>query len=132
MMIGIDTNVLVRHVMQDDLVQADMARQLFATLSADTPGFIPLVVLAELSWVLSRRYKLDRTQVSRVIEGLLLSSNLILERSELALEAFRTYRSRNADFADCLILQCAEDAGCSQTYTFDTNAAKSSGMTLLK
>jgi predicted nucleic-acid-binding protein len=130
-MIGLDTNVLVRYIMQDDAKQAPQATRLVESLSAEAPGFLPLVAVVELAWVLSSAYDLDRAQLVEAFEGVLRTKELVIERAEVVWKALRAFQSANADFADCLIARSAASAGCEKTMTFDRGAAKSAGMTLI-
>jgi predicted nucleic-acid-binding protein len=130
-MIGLDTNVLVRYIMQDDAKQAPLATRLVESLSAEAPGFLPLVAVVELAWVLSSAYDLDRAQLVEAFEGVLRTKELVIERAEVVWKALRAFQSANADFADCLIAHSAASAGCEKTMTFDRGAAKSAGMTLM-
>ena len=130
-MIGLDTNVLVRYIMQDDARQAPLASRLIESLSAESPGFVPLVSVVELGWVLSSAYELDRNQLVAAIEGLLRTKELVVERAEIVWKALRAVQGTNGDFADCLISCSAAAAGCPKTMTFDRGAAKSGGMTLI-
>lgn len=130
-MIGLDTNVLVRYIMQDDARQASLATRLIESLSAESPGFVPLVSVVELGWVLSSAYELGRNQLVAAIEGLLRTKELVVERAEIVWKALRLVQGTNADLADCLISCSAAAAGCPKTMTFDRGAAKSGGMTLI-
>lgn len=130
-MTGLDTNVLVRYIMQDDSKQAALATRLLESLSAEAPGFIALVCVVELAWVLSSAYSLGREQLVEALEMVLRTKELIVESAEIVWKAVRVFRSSHADFADCLIAQSAASAGCAKTVTFDRSAAKSGGMTLL-
>jgi predicted nucleic-acid-binding protein len=130
-MIGLDTNVLVRYIMQDDAKQAPVATRLVESLSPQTPGFVPLVAVVELAWVLSSAYDLNREQLVAAFESVLRAKELVTERAEVVWKALRACQSANADFADCLIAVSATSAGCEKTMTFDRGAAKSAGMTLL-
>ena len=130
-MIGLDTNVLVRYIMQDDAKQSSLATRLVESLSTDSPGFVPLVCAVELAWVLSSAYELDRAQLFAAFEGLLRTKEIVLERAETVWKALRVFESGSADFADCLIERSAASAGCDQTMTFDRGAAKACGMTLI-
>jgi predicted nucleic-acid-binding protein len=129
-MIGLDTNVLVRYIMQDDAKQAALASRLVESLT-DGAGFIPLIVIAELSWVLSSAYGLSREQLAEALEGVLRSKEWVVEKPDIVWQAVRLFQSGSADFADCLIFRSAAAAGCEKTMTFDRDAAKSGGMTLL-
>ena len=131
-MIGLDTNVLVRYVMQDDPRQSPRATRLIERLSADDPGFVPLVAVVELMWVLSGSYGLQRTQLIAVLDTLLRSKELIVDRAEVVTQALNRYTATGADFADALVERIAAAAGCSATMTFDAGAVKLAGMTLVE
>jgi predicted nucleic-acid-binding protein len=130
-MIGLDTNVLVRYIMQDDARQAASATRLIESLSVESPGFVPLVSVVELAWVLTSAYELDRGQLVQAFESLLRSKEIAVERAEIIWKALRVFQSANADFADCLIERSAAAAGCDRTMTFDRGAVKDCGMTLV-
>jgi predicted nucleic-acid-binding protein len=130
-MIGLDTNVLVRYVMQDDPKQSQKASRLVESLTPEAPGFVPLVALIELVWVLTSCYDLTREQVAQALDGLLRAKEIVLERAEQVSQALRTFGASGADFADCLIERTAAAAGCEKTMTFDTGGAKFAGMTLM-
>jgi predicted nucleic-acid-binding protein len=130
-MIGLDTNVLVRYIMQDDAKQSALAVRLVESLSAESPGFIPLVSVVELAWVLSSAYALDRAQIVEAFEALLRTKEIVVDRAETVWKALRVFQIANADFADCLIERTASAAGCERTMTFDRGAAKGCGMTLV-
>jgi len=131
-MIGLDTNVLARYVMQDDPRQSPRATRLIEALSADEPGFVPVVALVELVWVLTGSYSLDRSQVATVLDTLLRSKELVCDRAELVTQALHRYSNGSADFADALIERIASAAGCTATMTFDAGAAKATSMTLVR
>lgn len=130
-MIGLDTNVLVRYVMQDDPKQSRLATKLIESLGSEAPGFVPLVAVVELVWVLSSSYRLSRVQVAETLDLLLRSKEIVVDRADLVLQAQRRFASTRADFSDCLIERIAHDQGCGSTMTFDAGAAKSAGMTLI-
>lgn len=130
-MTGVDTNVLVRYIMQDDARQAAIATRFIESLADDSPGFLPLVVIIELGWVLSSAYELTRDQLVQALEGVLQTKEFRVEQSDVVSRALRRFKSGGADFADCLIEQSASAAGCERTVTFDKKAAKGCGMELL-
>lgn len=131
-MIGLDTNVLVRYIMQDDAKQSSKATRLIESLEADHPGFVPLVALIELVWVLSSCYDLTRTQLAQTLESLLRTKEIVIDQPNQVLMALRVFKQSSADFADCLIERCAWSAGCEQIMTFDAGAAKMAGMMLIR
>lgn len=131
-MIGLDTNVLVRYITQDDAVQAAAAAKLIdGNCHIDDPGFVALVVLAELCWVLQRSYGYDREQVTAVLTTLLTASELRVEARQQAWAALRQFERGSADYADYLIGECGAHAGCTTTWTFDRRAAQAGSHTLL-
>jgi predicted nucleic-acid-binding protein len=130
--IGLDTNVVVRYLTQDDSKQSPLATRLMEkTLSSDEPGFISLVVLAEVVWVLVSLYAVDRAGVEKIVTGLLTTVQLRVESSELVWRAKRRYEDSKADFRDALIAECAVAAGCKRAVTFDRAAAATCGFELL-
>ena len=131
-MIGLDTNVLVRYIMQDDAKQSPKASALIESLDADHPGFISLVSVVEMYWVLTTCYNLSGEQVKEALETLLRAKQIVVDRADQVQRALRVFDAGKADFADCLIERTASGAGCSQTMTFDASAAKHAGMTLIR
>ena len=118
--------------MQDDPRQSARATSLIESLKPEEPGFVPVVVLVELVWVLSDSYGLDRAQVATVLSTLLRSKELVIERADLVTQALRRYSANGAEFADALIERLSAAAGCSATMTFDAGAVKAAGMTLVR
>jgi predicted nucleic-acid-binding protein len=132
-MIGLDTNVLVRYLTQDDAVQARKASALIESLTEERPGFVTLVALTELVWVLQGCYQASNQDVVRVVETLRQVRTLVIEGVEIVSQAMSVFSAVKADFADCLIEKSAYAAGCSHTVTFDRKAAsKLPGMHLIK
>ena len=127
-MIGLDTNVLVRYVMQDDPRQSPRATRLMDSLAPQAPGYVSLVVLVELVWVLRSNYGLARGQVATVLETLLRSKELLVERAESVAQALERFEGAGADLADALIERIAAASGCEATFTFDAGAVKWAGM----
>ncbi len=130
-MTGLDTNVLVRYIMQDDARQAARATKLIEALSVEAPGYVTVVSVVELVWVLSSSYDLTKAQVVQAIDGLLRTKQFRVEQAEQVIRALRVYKAHNADFVDCLIERSAASAGCKRTMTFDVGASKHAGMTLV-
>ena len=130
-MTGLDTNVLVRYIMQDDPKQSPKANRLIESLSVEAPGFVSVISLIELVWVISSCFDLTRQQVAAAIESLLRTKEFVVDRADVVAQALRRFKAGSADFADCLIERIAASAGCARTMTFDLAAAKSAGMTLV-
>jgi predicted nucleic-acid-binding protein len=130
-MIGLDTNVLVRYIMQDDPKQSPKAKRLIESLTSEQPGFVSLVVIVDLVWVLSSSDGMKRDQLVEALDLLLRSKELIVDRADRVLQAQRRFAKGGADFADCLIERIAHAQGCKATMTFDSGAAEAAGMTLV-
>ncbi len=131
-MIGLDTNVLVRYIMQDDPRQSAKATRLIESLEADRPGFIGMVSIVELYWVLTSCYDLTNDQVRQALDLLLRTRQIVVDRADQVLRALKVFETGKADFADCLIERAAAAAGCETTMTFDVSAARHAGMTLIQ
>jgi predicted nucleic-acid-binding protein len=131
-MIGLDTNVLVRYIMQDDPKQSPKATRLIESLDSEDPGFITVVSVVELYWILTSCYGLGGRDVKRACEGLLRAKQIVVDRADQVLRALRVFDDGKADFADCLIERIASSAGCAETLTFDASAAKYAGMSLVR
>lgn len=129
---ALDTNVLVRYLVQDDAAQAEAARRLIGRCVADgQPLFVPVTVTLELEWVLRSRYAVGKDDMLLTLSRLLSAAELRFE-SERALEvALHLFRQTVADFADCLHCALALHAGESPLWTFDKGAAQVDGATWL-
>lgn len=131
-MIGLDTNVLVRYIVQDDVKQARLATQhIEKNCTSDSPGRVNVIVLSELTWVLSRGYKYDRQIVASVIRRILSSPELLVEEDDAVWQALKVYEKGSTGFADCLLGIINQRAGAAPTVTFDKKAAKQSFFELL-
>ena len=134
-MTGLDTNVLVRYLAQDEPKQAALATRLIEQeLSAAEPGFISLVVLVEVCWVLKRLYSASGDELLTVVEDLLSMPRFHLDRRDVvaaAVQFMQAVPGSKAGFVDALIAQLAAAQGCSRTVTLDKEAVRSAGMVLL-
>ena len=131
-MIGLDTNIIVRYVVQDDPVQSGIATKVIDSLTAAEPGFVSVIVLAELVWVLDFSYHSTKETIEQVIQALLNSKEMVIEQAEIVSQALRLFKTGEANFADFLIERIGNRMGCTHTITFDRRAARSAGMHLLK
>ena len=132
-MIGIDTNVLVRYIVQDDAVQSKAASDFIENeCSKETPGFVDHLVICEVVWVLRRCYRVSNNQITRIIKQILKTAQFKIQDTQTVWKALRKFELGKADFADCLIAQINSTHGCSKTVTFDIEAAKTNGFFLLK
>lgn len=130
-MIALDTNVVVRFLVQDDKKQAKIATRLFDKLTEQEPGYICREVVIEVVWVLERAYGFTRKQIIPAIEGLISSKELIVEDAERVALALARYQEGGAGFSDHMILLSSLDAGCTELATFDKALGKENGVVLL-
>jgi len=131
-MIGLDTNVLVRYLTQDDPVQSAQANAFVEhQLSSAEPGIIGHVVLCEVGWVLSWAYGYTREQVADALGALLTCREFQVESPDLAILAVQDYRQGTADFSDYLLGRAHQRLGARYTATFDRKAAQAPQFTLL-
>ena len=122
-MIGIDTNILVRHLTQDDIEQAKVVEQLFNSYtSASQSIFVNNIVICELIWVLERGYKYSKESITEVIKHILLTKEFNFENQELLWFALNQYSQKKLDFSDALIGEINKSFGCTNTFTFDKAA----------
>ena len=131
-MIGLDTNIIVRYLTHDDPAQTTAAVRVIDSLSSDSRGFLSLIVIAELVWVLEVSYRFKKSEIEQVLGTLLRSKELVIERAEIVAQALRKFTAGHADFADCLIERSGHAAESQYTFTFDRNAAGAAGMKLLR
>ncbi len=132
-MIGLDTNVLVRYLSQDDPGQARIATELIENqCSKKHPAFINHIVLCETIWVLERAYNVKKALLSQIMEKILKTEQFNIQQIDMVWRAFKEFQKNKADFADCLLSQINLENECDETVTFDKTAAKTRGYTLLK
>lgn len=130
-MIGLDTNVLVRYLTQDDPDQSAQANQIIdEQLTPRDPGFISSIVLIEVVWVLEACYGQGQNAIETIVGGLLTTRQLMVDEADLVYRALKRFSGGNADFSDALIAVVSENRGCSTIFTFDKKA-RSVGMTYL-
>jgi predicted nucleic-acid-binding protein len=129
---ALDTNVLVRYIVRDDSAQLAAARRLIETcVTKGQTLFVPVTVSLELEWVLRASFEYGKDEVIHVLASLFSAAELSFE-SERALEvALQLYREGSADFADCLHVALAAQAGEAPLSTFDKRAAKVKGAQLI-
>ena len=130
---ALDTNVLVRYVVQADSGQLAAAKRLIDRCVAEGKSlFIPVTVTLELEWVLRASFGYVKDDVLQVLSNLFSAAELNFE-SERALEvALQLYRESSADFADCLHIASATEAGERPLWTFDKGASKLAGAQLIR
>lgn len=127
-MLGIDTNVLVRFLVQDDEAQFEKARRLIKReVAAGRRVFVSQLVLLETEWVLRSRYALPKIEIIAAISALLDATDVQFEDEPAIEEALFVWKDSAADFADCLIGAQNQRLGCRATATFDLKASKLPG-----
>lgn len=130
---ALDTNVLVRLIVQDDESQALIVSRLLEQHTRRSESlWVAVTVMLELEWVLRSRYKFSKADVIRALSSLLTTIELIFE-SEAALEqALASYEEGGADFGEYLHLSLAQKASALPFWTFDAKASRTAGAKLLK
>jgi predicted nucleic-acid-binding protein len=124
-LIGLDTNVLIRFIMVDDAKQAEIATTYIEKeLSQELPGYINLIVMCEVSWLLLRTYKLPKEVFLQIANSLLRKAQLVFEQEESILKALVIFGTVNADFHDILIGCLNAETGTHTTVSFDNTAVK--------
>lgn len=121
-MISIDTNVLVRILIDDESTEQVKLARHFVVKAEQV--FIPKLVQVELIWVLVRSYTLTKQEVLVVLEELMENSAFNLEDYAEFINALTMFRSNNTDFSDCLILAAAKKNNALPIYTFDKKFAR--------
>lgn len=129
-LVGIDTNVVLRAVLEDDLEQSPIAAAVFRDLSSTRRGFITQVTLVECYWVMARVRRLPRSTYLAVIRSLVETEVLEFDDGETVVRAL-TLAEDGADFPDALIQANAELFGADEIVTFDQRAAATLGWRLL-
>jgi len=122
-MIVADTNLWARAFLNDDASQSRKARKALAEARSKGGVFVPLIVMAELAWVL--RGKWERDRVLSTLESLLLTRGVTVESPTLALNALVATREGQGGFADHLIAQVGFANGAKEVITFDDKFSKS-------
>jgi predicted nucleic-acid-binding protein len=124
-MIGLDTNILVRYIAQDDVVQSPLATKIIEDrLTEEHPGFISLVTMVETVWVLDRSYGLSTAEIAAAVERILQTDILFVQNEQDVFTAMVALKAGTGSFSDALIAALGTRAGCATTLTFDKKAAR--------
>ena len=130
-MIGLDTNILVRYLTQDDPMQSPKATEIIERrLTEQNPGFVSVVVMVETVWVLDRAYGLGAHQIATAVERMLQTDVLVVENEQEVFTAMVALKHGHGSFADALIAELGIRAGCTSTLTFDHKALRLPGYRL--
>lgn len=130
-MIGLDTNLLVRYLAQDDPVQSPRASAIIERLNPDDPGFVSIVAVAETVWVLKRAYRLADSEIAAAIERILQADVLVVEGEQEVFTAMTALKEGCGSFSDALIGALGLKKGCTRTLTFDRRSARLGGFELV-
>lgn len=125
-MIGLDTNVVIRYLVQDEPIQSNKANHIIEKVVADGEIlFISQITLCEIVWVLERCYSISKKERIDVINQLLQTPNIRIESDAVARQALQDFEyCDGVDFSDCIIGRQNSSNNCTFTYTFDKKAAK--------
>lgn len=119
-MLGLDTNVLIRYIVQDDEHQAKLATDFIENeCSKENPAFINEITLCEIVWVLKRAYRYDKSIILNITQELLSNNEIQIASYAQARDAYHDYERGNADFSDYFIAQLNKKHGCEVTVSFD-------------
>jgi predicted nucleic-acid-binding protein len=130
-MIGLDTNILVRYLAQDDLIQSPLATDIIEfRLTEGNPGFVSVVAMVETVWVLDRAYRLADGEIAAALERILRADTLVVENEQEVFTATMALKDGAGSFADALIAALGARAGCARTLTFDKTALRLPGFEL--
>ena len=117
---GLDTNVLVRYLTEDDPVQARKAAAWIGTVVARGDRcYVGAIVLCELAWVLRGAYEVSKVDLLQTLDRLLATSQFVIGDKDIVRAALEAYRAGRADFADYVIGAMHHEGGCERTVTFD-------------
>jgi predicted nucleic-acid-binding protein len=123
-LIGLDTSILLRSVLDDDPIQSPAAQRLLQSLDRQRPGYVNVPVILEFFWVLRSRYRLPRVRLSRIMRDLIEVEYIGFEALETIGKALAAYQSGMADFSDSVIAMRNRELGADVTFTFDRDTAR--------
>jgi predicted nucleic-acid-binding protein len=131
-LIGLDTNVFIRYLVQDDELQAQLATDLIENqCNKDNPALINEIILCEIVWVLKRAYRYDKSVILTIIKQLLSTDEIYISSHSEAWAAYHDYDNGTADFSDYFIARINQKLGCPCTFSFDKKACQSNNFKLL-
>ena len=130
-MIGLDTNILIRYLTQDDPIQSPKATEIIERqLTKAKPGFVTVVAMVEIAWVLDRAYGFSAQDMAAAIELMLQVEVLVVEKEQEVFAATVALKQGHGSFADALIAELGASAGCVHTLTFENKALRLPGFKL--
>jgi predicted nucleic-acid-binding protein len=129
---GLDTNILIRYLTQDHPIQSPKATEIIERrFTRERPGFISLVTMAEVVWVLGSVYALADREIADTVERMLQADTLVVQNEQQVFTAMVALKQGWGAFADALIAALGAWAGCESTLTFDKKALRLAGFELL-
>ena len=130
-MIGLDTNILVRYLTQDDPDQSLKATEIIERrLREENPGFVSIVAMVEIVWVLDRAYSFSAREIAAAVERMLQTDVLVVENEQEVFTAMIALKNGQGTFADAVIAALGARANCSCTLTVDQKALRLPGFEL--
>ena len=131
-MTGLDTNILIRYLVNDDVLQSRKAADhIEHRLTESDPGFISAIVMVETVWVLESHYGFTDSEIAAAIQRILQIDAFVVEHRLEIFVAMVALKQRRGSFADALIGAVGKRAGCSRTFTFDRKASRLPSFELL-
>lgn len=131
-MIGLDTNLLVRFIMQDDPIQSRQVQHMIERrLTEHNPGFISLAAILETTWVLESTYKQSRQKIAEAIHRILQVETFVIQNEQEVYTAMIALKAGLGSFGDALIAALGTWSGCTSTLTFDRKASRLRGFELI-
>ena len=131
-MIGLDTNVVLRYLLQDDEKQARQANEIFdGRLSEREPGYLSLVCVLEIVWVLRSLLRQGAVEIAAHLEHLLAAESLVVQNEQQVFEAAFALKRGMGEFEDALIGALNAWAGCGKPLTFDRRAGRLAGFEVI-
>ena len=119
-MIGLDTNLLIRYLVDDDPAQFARAKaEIEAATNRDEPLMINAIVLCEVVWVLGSAYEYSRAEITDALEQILATAQFVIEWGDEARQALQDCRTTKAGFTDAFIGRINSALGAAPTMTFD-------------
>jgi predicted nucleic-acid-binding protein len=126
--IGLDTNVVLRYLLQDDPAQAQQANEIFdGRLSEREPGYLSVACVLEIVWVLRSLLRQSAVEIAMHLEHLLAADSLVVQNEQQVFEAAFPLKRGTGKFEDALIEALNAWAGCEKTLTFDRRARRLEG-----
>lgn len=125
MILGLDTNVVVRFLVKDDEIQAQKVYALFKKIEKNKgKAYLSLLVIQETIWVLESAYDFEKSDILNAIKDFKELSFIICESTETVLQFLEDAETSSYELSDLLIAYSSKTNGCDKVYTFDKKASK--------